>query len=67
VADALTYCDETTSPTGEQVTLKQRMADILARHGKESIVVQAHKLASRYNTMAVARTIRRLKVADIIS
>jgi hypothetical protein len=31
VVDALTYCDATTSPTGEHVSLKERAAEIRVR------------------------------------
>jgi hypothetical protein len=45
VADALTYCDMTTGPNGEIVTVSERLADIEERHGAESVVVRALRLA----------------------
>jgi hypothetical protein len=45
VADALTYCDMTTGPNGEKVTLAERLADIAQRHGMESVAVRALRLA----------------------
>jgi hypothetical protein len=45
VADALTYCDMTTGADGQQVTLSQRLDDIAARHGTESVAVRALRLA----------------------
>jgi len=41
VADALTYCDMTTGPGGEPLTLGQRLDDIERRHGSGSLVMQA--------------------------
>ncbi len=41
VADALTYCDMTTGPSGEPLTLVQRLDDIERRHGSGSLVMQA--------------------------
>ena len=45
VADALTYCDLTTSPTGKQISFEERIADIVSRYGEEDIVFQALQLA----------------------
>src|SRR3954470_15737629 len=36
IADALTWADQTTSPTGQVVDLDSRLADMLARHGPDS-------------------------------
>jgi len=36
VSDALTYADQTTGPDGRPVTLAERMAEMLARHGSSS-------------------------------
>ena len=33
LADALIYCDMTTSPDGQRMTIEQRLADIRARYG----------------------------------
>jgi hypothetical protein len=60
VADALTYCDATTSPKGEQVSLKKRAAEIRARYGEQDLVVQALRLAMPYLALTVGRIQRRL-------
>jgi hypothetical protein len=36
--EALTYCDMTTSPTGDQTTVNDRIAEILSRYGDEHVV-----------------------------
>jgi hypothetical protein len=61
VADALTYCDQTTGPTGQQFTLKERVAEVLQRYGEASVVSQALHLALPYLSLAVARTEQRLR------
>jgi putative nucleotidyltransferase with HDIG domain len=38
VADALVYCDMTTSPGGDPVDVKERLSEILARYGPDDIV-----------------------------
>lgn len=40
-ADALTYCDMTTSPLGEPVDVDVRLAEILERYGEGSIVAES--------------------------
>jgi 2-C-methyl-D-erythritol 2,4-cyclodiphosphate synthase len=41
LADALDYCDMTTGPTGERITIEQRLADIYRRYDETTIVNQA--------------------------
>ncbi len=41
VADALTYCDMTTSPRGVPVDVQGRLREILGRYGKGSIVAES--------------------------
>jgi hypothetical protein len=41
IADALTYCDMTTGPTGLQISFEERLADIFQRYDKTHIVYQA--------------------------
>jgi hypothetical protein len=60
VADALTYCDATTSPTGEQISLKERTAEIRARFGEHDLVVQALCLAMPSLALTVGRIQKRL-------
>jgi hypothetical protein len=61
VADALTYCDLTTGPKGEPVSLKERIGDVVSRRGEADIVTQAFRLSLPYVSLAVARTERRLR------
>ena len=55
VADALTYCDMTTGPAGEHVTFEERIADILHRYGKASLVSQAIQQATPNLSATVTR------------
>ena len=41
IADALTYCDMTTSPLGERVDVQVRLSEILERYGPGSIVAES--------------------------
>lgn len=41
IADALTYCDMTTSPLGERVDVQVRLSEILSRYGEGSIVAES--------------------------
>lgn len=45
VADALTYCDMTTSPDGEPVEVDARLAEVVARYGEGDPVTEAIELA----------------------
>lgn len=57
VADVLTYCDLTTSPTGQPIFLQERIDGILNRYDREDIVVQA-----MYQAMPTwARIVRRVQ------
>lgn len=57
VADLLTYCDLTTGPTGQHVSLQERVDGILSRYDRQDIVVQA-----MYQAMPTwARIIRRVQ------
>jgi HD domain len=67
VADALTYCDLTTSPTGLQVSLKERIADILSRYKEVDIVTQATHQAIPSWTNDIKRTEQRLQEHSIIA
>ena len=60
LADALEYCNCTTGPTGEQITLKQCAAEIRSRYQAGDVVVQALGLAMPHLALAVARTQQRL-------
>lgn len=60
VRDALWYCDMTTSPKGEAVTLEQRLSDIQSRYG-DGVVSAATEEARPYLEEAIDRTARRLR------
>ncbi len=65
VADALTYCDLTTSPMGNPVSLKERATEVFVRYGEENIVSQALRQALPYVSLAIARTQRRLRLRGV--
>lgn len=56
VAGALTYCDMTTGPRGEHLSLEERCAEIHERYSEESEVVRSLELAWPELTGSVART-----------
>jgi HD domain len=62
-ADALTYCDMTTSPTGQSVTMADRLAEIAERYGREHLVVRCLQLAYEHLAGAVQRTEERLRAS----
>jgi hypothetical protein len=64
-ADALTYCDMTTSPTGQRVTLADRLAEIAERYGAEHLVVQCLQRAYDHLAGTVQRTKERLRAAGV--
>ncbi len=67
VADTLTYCDMTTSPTGQRVTLEERIADILKRYGEASIVTQALRQAMPLWETDIKRTEQKLRKHGFIN
>jgi hypothetical protein len=64
-ADALAYCDLTTSPTGGVVSPEGRWTDIIERYGQQDIVAQALAMARPFLEAAVARTDQRLRAAKV--
>jgi putative nucleotidyltransferase with HDIG domain len=46
LADALTFCDMTTSPDGEPVNVDRRLAEILHRYGSEHLVSRSVRRAT---------------------
>jgi HD domain len=64
-ADALTYCDMTTSPTGQRVTLTERLAEIAGRYGAEHLVVRCLQRAHDHLAGAVQRTEKRLRTGSV--
>ena len=64
VADALTFADMTTSPTGDPVTVEERLAEILERYPPTDPVHQAITESAPLLRAAVARVEARLRVAQ---
>jgi len=48
LADALTYADQTVGPWGQRTCVRQRMAEMLQRHGGDSPNATAHRLRGPY-------------------
>lgn len=55
LADALTYCDMTTGPDGQNMTVDQRLAEILARYGPGHLVSRAITTSAPHLSEAVSR------------
>jgi len=66
-ADALTYCDLTTSPNGQRVTVEDRFADIEQRYGDGHVVLVAMSQAATSLLEAVRRTELRLAGAGVVA
>ena len=62
VADALTVADTTTSPTGQPVTVEERLSEILDRYPPTDPVHRAISESSEQLRAAVARVEERLGV-----
>ena len=58
LADALTYADQTVGPYGRPVGVRQRMSEMLARHGADSPHARVHRRRGPY-LLAVARRVQR--------
>src|SRR2546430_9837905 len=61
VADALTYCDMTTSPAGMHITFEERIAEILCRYQKKDIVARSIRQAIPSLSRDVQRTKQMLR------
>ncbi|MGW4769812.1 HD domain-containing protein [Nocardia sp. NPDC004278] len=59
--DALWYCDMTTSPDGDEVTVEHRLSEILARYGKGSVVFEFIEEARADLLDSVIRTESRVR------
>jgi HD domain len=55
LSDALIYCDMTTGPDGQRMTVEQRLADIRGRYGPEHPVTRALGWSAPQLTAAVER------------
>jgi hypothetical protein len=60
VLDALTVADQTAGPDGRPMTVSERMADMLSRHGSASPNARAHPQRSPYLSAAATRVADRL-------
>ncbi len=65
VADALTYCDVTTSFDGKPVSPEARLIDIKRRHGADHVVARLAQAAWPAIVEAVERTELLLTRADV--
>ncbi len=63
LTDALTVADQTVGPDGHLMTVDQRIADMLNRHGANSVNAQAHPARTVYIHHAARRVARRLETA----
>ncbi len=45
VRDLLTYCDMTTGPAGQAMTMDERLADVRKRYGSDGVVTHALQAA----------------------
>jgi hypothetical protein len=61
--DALAYCDMTTTPTGEVVSVDDRISEIVARYGSHNVVTRFIRKAEPDLVSSVMRTNRRLCLA----
>lgn len=66
-ADALTYCDLTTDPSGATVTVEQRIADIEARYPLGHVVRAALMVSLPCLLEAVRRTEARIANVGLVS
>jgi hypothetical protein len=60
LAEALTYCDMTTSPDGQRLPVDQRLAEIRARYGPDHLVSRTIARSSPELARAVDRVTGRL-------
>jgi hypothetical protein len=60
LADALIYCDMTTSPDGHRMTVEHRLSEIQARYGPGHVVTRALARSAPELISAVSRVTRKL-------
>jgi hypothetical protein len=60
LADALIYCDMTTGPGGQRMTVEQRLADIRERYGPSHPVTRALRRSAPELVAATGRVTRKL-------
>jgi hypothetical protein len=64
LAEALTYCDMTTSPDGQRLPVAQRLAEIRARYGPDHLVSRTIGRSEPQLTRAVTRVTGRLAASS---
>jgi hypothetical protein len=64
LSDALAYCDMTTTPTGEVIAVRDRLSEIAERYGPHDVVTKFIRRAESELISSVARTDRRLCLAQ---
>jgi putative nucleotidyltransferase with HDIG domain len=64
-ADALLYCDMTTGPAGEPLTVSERLNEIRSRYGPNHVVTRFVDRAEDEIVAAVRRTEERLEKAGV--
>ncbi len=65
LADALTYCDMTTGPDGQTMTIDQRIAEIITRYGPAHLVSHAITTSAPDLTAAVSRVAHLLSTQPV--
>ena len=60
LADALIYCDMTTGPDGQRMSIEQRLADIRARYGPADLVTRSIARSAPQLEAATRRIARKL-------
>jgi hypothetical protein len=65
IADALTYCDQITGPTGKRVSFNERVTEVFLRYGETHLVSQALRQALPSLSLAIARTEQRLHMHGV--
>jgi hypothetical protein len=59
LSDALIYCDMTTGPQGQPMTVEERFAEIRHRYGPDDVVTRALERSARELAAAAAHITRR--------
>ena len=62
--DALAYCDMTTTPTGDVVSVQDRLSEIVERYGPQDVVTRFIRRAEPELVSSVVRTGQRLFLAQ---
>jgi hypothetical protein len=62
--DALAYCDMTTTPTGDVVSVHDRLSEIVERYGPQDVVTRFIRKAEPELVSSVVRTGQRLFLAQ---